>query len=112
VDVVAPSVSFTLLVDDELAYIFDLGDVSTGSLSISESRAAKPTIDCPRINIRDLSQTSLTALKGEVGSRTLSFRVYDVEEHELQVTFTWLKLLDRRLNPNENVKIRLFPDFQ
>lgn len=79
--------SSTLLVE-KLAYIFDLEDIQSGQLQISEYVYGVGE-RCLRVNARDPVLDSILALRDGLDEHVLRFCVHDDDRHELQIVVRW-----------------------
>lgn len=84
----ASTTSCTLLVG-RVDYIFDLEDVGSSKLQISNGMDSEDRMKCLRVDVRDQALDAPMSINPESDCQSLAFSVHDRGAYEIRVVFSW-----------------------
>ena len=83
---ISASTTCCILLVGQVDYIFDLEEVKSSELLISEVEKDQVSSESPRIDIRELSSSYERRIESGISPQAVTFCVHDAEKYELRVT--------------------------
>ncbi len=86
---ISASTTSCILLVGRVDYVFDLEDIGPMKLHISNSAESDTSLECRRVDVRDLALDSSICINSESDGKRLVFYLHDNGAYEIRVVFSW-----------------------